>query len=211
MKIVIPVTAQLRDELENAEAYLARYTTDSGRDQPKMDGKPVKDSVHFEEAAGALEGLTQAMLSGMAAAPLARSNHRPDSVSGARVAFTSDDSLNAELFRAVDYLRTNVTMLLATPTALDQWKSNHTRTTVDELKRLYAKINSSIQACAKSDLSALQDTGISHLLDAAAALSKAVANSQPIVADDVTAEAPSASDTPPRRREEREGTWNPAG
>lgn len=174
MRIVVPVTPLLAAALEGAEAYLARLDTSSGKDEPKIDGTLVKDRLHFEEAVGVLEKLVHALLSGMAAAPL--SGPQP---LGARVTFTSDDSLNAQLFSSVDYLRDDASKTLeAGRDSWNKWGCDLTRVTQDELKRLYSKINSSIQVSAKADLSALQDKGVSFLLDAATALSKAVADSE---------------------------------
>jgi hypothetical protein len=207
MKIVIPVTPKLAVELAGAESYLARVDTRSGREQPKLDGQHMKDRLHFDEAAGVLEGVARAMLDSMAAAPLT-GRVQP---TGARVAFRSGDSLNTELFRVVDRLRCEVSQLLEAGTDnLDQWSSQHTRKVLDDLMHLYAKINSSIQACAKADLATLQDTSLNHLLEAAGALARAVDRSRvkasAAVAEDVVATAATATRPRIRRIHTTEGT-----
>lgn len=169
MKIIIPVTPKLAAELAATEQYLSRLDNSYGEDKPKLDGKNVNDNSHFIGAAAVLEKLVGAMMAGMGAAPLTG----PKFI-GARVAFTSDDQLNAELFRAVDYLREDVHHLLQNRKELAAYSSNHTRTVISELKRLYGMILGSIKAVAKGDLVALQNSSVNRLLDAAAALAKAV-------------------------------------
>ena len=191
MKITIPVTPELRSVLVTTEDFLSSVVTSTGADKPRRGGKDLNDRSDFAGVLDLLEGLVRTLLVAQSHVPLGK-----PVPAGARIVFTSDDSLNAELFRTVDYLNDAGAQGAALgANGRSQFKAANTIEALARLKALNDLILSSILVTAKADLYALSGFGVSTLLDTADTLAVFVQEGSTAPAKAVATEVDFPSET----------------
>lgn len=192
-QMIVFVTQQLKDELAAAGRVLAAMDKEAA--QARRNG--VNDRDHFTQVVETLEPLVIATLAATSSAPLTAMG-RP---TGARFDMGAGTPLAHHVTASVTYLRDTVTELLATGD-FSQYKSDGVDVALGFLKKLNGMLLAGIIKQAEADLEAVKSKGATPLIAAADRLAK-------LAAAKVSDAAPQDATAP--RREEAEGTWNPAG
>lgn len=205
--MIVNVTDQLKAELAATGRVLAAL--DKEEADRRHSRNALNDRDHFVQVIESLEPLVIATLAATSSVPLTAMAVTP----GARFDMGAGTQLAHQVTGCVAYLRDTATELLARG-GFSQYASDNTAVALGTLKKLNGLLLAGIIKQAEADLDTVKGKGASPLIAAAERLAR-LATVKP-VADTVGGNqnmavgAKRAAGTE-QRREEREGTWNPAG
>lgn len=196
-RMLVEVNERLADELVALDTALANLKVEA----TGCRGGVLNDTQHYDAVTDLLERLTVATLSATPSVSL-RGRRSP---MRARFDMGTHTNLAKHVNACVTYLRDTASELLA-GNSLSAYKGENVDTAMSMLLSLRGQLLDGIRHAAVSDLRTIMNQGAGMLLYAANDLADYAATKAPVDIREA-----SLSNPDPRSREEREGSWNPAG
>lgn len=206
--MIVHVTERLKNELAATGRVLSALDKEEGSGRRNS----INDKDHFVQVVESLEPLVLATLGATTSVPLTAMSVQP----GARFDMGAGTPLAHHVTACVSYLRDTASVLLAVG-GFSSYSRNGVNVALGMLNGLNELLLSGILQQAVMDLSIVMDKGSTPLIEAAEQLARlatakpvsdAVGGNQDMTATGAKRDVPAA---PAQRREDREGTWNPAG
>lgn len=206
--MIVHVTERLKNELAATGRVLSALDKEEGSGRRNS----INDKDHFVQVVESLEPLVLATLGATTSVPLTAMSVQP----GARFDMGAGTPLAHHVTACVSYLRDTASALLAVG-GFSSYSRNGVNVALGMLNGLNELLLSGILQQAVMDLSIVMDKGSTPLIAAAERLARlatakpvsdTVGGNQDMTATGAKRDVPAA---PAQRREDREGTWNPAG
>lgn len=208
--MIVHVTERLKNELAATGRVLAALDKEEAARRHSRNG--LNDKDHFVQVVESLEPLVLATLGATTSVPLTAMSVQP----GARFDMGAGTQLAHQVTAVVAYLRDTAAELLAVG-GFSQYARDNVDVALAYLKKLNGLLLAGIIKQAEADLDTVKGKGASPLIAAAERLARlatakpvsdTVGGNQDMTATGAKRDVPAA---PAQRREDREGTWNPAG